>query len=537
MEMKRKAISLVACILAIAGLSGCTSESNQGSTDTTSQAGGQQTVDGSSQTDRYEITYAAWTSGPIVDNSIAETAIEEKFPNVDIIPLAFERASWQEQINTRVAGGDIPDIIFRDSRTLLEQYVQQGIVCEIPIEMLKEFAPDIYTGIAEYGYDTWLSSYFDGKIYGFPSTTINNTMPFTNGIRKDWLDEAGIDKVPETLEEYEEAFAAFAANGHYALTANGMSGMSNAFSFVYGAYGVFPDKWMLTEDGSGVEYGLVSQRSKQALETLANWYQAGYIDPEFVTDDAAKGKEKWANGQVGYIETTWNRLISGKEMYTALMDIDPNAEIAFAPAPIGPDGEHGYSHWGRIAGSFAFGKHLEQDQEKFALCLQVMNALASDEQLYLETHYGIEGTHWEKDSELGIPTPINGYHDSEKKAEIGNALLWGLPLPDVQKACDLPQNLDELTKMATDATMRDNEQYFNYVGNLMPADVLTEADPASQMQARWTIDFITGNAPISEFDTFVSEWMAAGGDKLTEVANEVYRSGVEQMNEIEELMK
>lgn len=541
MRAKSMTAVLLASLLAVTGMTGCGSQgagtSSSGGGSSSSSSSSKESKPEEAKPQNFTITYAAWTGGPVADGSIAEKAIEEMFPGVDFVPLAFERASWKEQINTRVAGGDIPDIIFRDDRALVEQYVQQQIIRDIPVDMMKEYAPHVYEEVCEYGYDTWLSSYIDGKIYGFPSTTISNTMPFTNGIRADWLKDAGIEKVPETLEEYEEAFAAFSKDGKYALSANGMSGMSNAFAFVFGAYGIFPDKWMLTEDGTGVEYGLVSQRSKAVLETLAKWYRAGYIDPEFVTNDGAKVKQKWANGQIGYIETTWSRLIPDKEMHRALMDVNPDAEIAFAPAPIGPDGQHGFSNWGRIGGSITFGKQLEKDEDKFAICLQIMDAVASDPDLYLATHWGVENEHYVIDPEVGTPVAINGYSDSEKKAEIGNALLWGLPLPSIQKKYALQQNLDELTAMAVDTTIVDNEHYFNYVGSLLPADAKQAGDPATQLQARWMIEFITGQAPISEFDTFVAEWMAAGGEEMTAAANEVYKAGTKQMSEIESLLQ
>lgn len=492
----------------------------------------------------YKITYAAWTSGAIQDNSVAEKSIEAAFPGVDLVPLAFERASWKEQINTRVAGGDIPDIIFRDDRTLLEQYVTQQILTEIPIKLLKENAPTCYKEICEYGYDTWLSSYINGKIYGIPSTTINNTMPFTNGIRMDWLSGSGISTVPTTIEEMTAAFDAFVnkdpdknnLKDTYAVTANGMTGMLTAFSAIYGAYGVFPDKWMLNKDGNGVEYGVVSQKMKPALQLLNSWYKAGYIDPEFVTNDAAKVKQKWANGQVGFIETTWGRLVEKAEMYVALKNVNPKAEIAMCPAPIGPGG-HGYSNWGRIAGSFAFGKPLEKDAGKFAVCLQILDKLCGDPDIYQLTHRGEQGKHWDYDPTTKLVVTINGYNDAEKKAEIGSALLWGLPLPSLQKQFSLPDNLAEVSKYAVDTTLVDTVDYFNYVGALIPAEAKQSADSATQMESRWLIEFITGSKNISEFDTFVSQWMAAGGKGLTEAANVVYKNGTKQMSEIEALMR
>ena len=495
------------------------------------------------EVERTPIRYAAWTSGPFNKETFAEKAIEEAFPDIDIELMAFERATWNEQINTRVASGDIPDIIFRDSRTLVDQYRQQGIIRDIPIEAIKEYAPNIYKEVGEYGYDTWISSYFDGKIYGFPSTTINNTIPFTNGFREDWLTNVGIDKVPETLAEVEEAFKRLTENDPdrngkndtYAITANGMTGMLTSFSFVFGAFGVFPNMWM--DDGSGgVEFGMVSSKMIPALETLNRWYKAGYIDPEFVTNDAAKVKQAWANGKVGFIETTWNRLVYNGEMVQALNAVNPDAKVVLAPASKGPDGEYGYYNWGRLGGSMTLAKHLEKDESKFIKCLKLLDGLAYDQDLYYLTHYGVENEQWKRDEATNSILKINGYDEADKMATLGNALLIGLPLPSVQRTF-LPKNLDEVSKYALPGTVKENEDYYIWVGALISNEATTAAQSATDMQLKAMIEFIIGTRPISEFNTFVEQWNKAGGTALTEAANEAFTAGLEVKNEIEEKMK
>lgn len=57
-----------------------------------------------------------WVSSSVEEDNGAEERLMERMPNVEIDFMPFERATWQDQINTRVAGGDIPDIIYRDAR-------------------------------------------------------------------------------------------------------------------------------------------------------------------------------------------------------------------------------------------------------------------------------------------------------------------------------------------------------------------------------------------------------------------------------------
>lgn len=116
----------------------------------------------------------------------------EKMPNVEIDFMPFERATWQDQINTRVAGGDIPDIIYRDSQSVVAQYVKQGIICEVPISKAKEYAPTIYEATKEYGEEVWLAAYADGKNWGLPSCSPALSLLFQS-LENGYVGKSGCD--------------------------------------------------------------------------------------------------------------------------------------------------------------------------------------------------------------------------------------------------------------------------------------------------------------------------------------------------------
>jgi len=44
------------------------------------------------------------------------------------------------------------------------------------------------------------------------------------------------------------------------------------------------------------------------------------------------------------------------------------------------------------------------------------------------------------------------------------------------------------------------------------------------MQDKTFSEIVYGKAPLSDFDKFVEEWKAGGGDKMTEEVNEWYKS-------------
>lgn len=495
--------------------------------------------------EKIKMTWAAWVLGPVDNNSYAEQKLEEVFSDVDFEFWAFERATWQDQINTRVAGGDIPDIIYRDSHGSVVDYAKQGVLAEVSIDLVKEYAPNVYKASLDYGEEVWLACNVDGINYGLPIMQPAQTRPFTNAWRKDWLDNVGITKVPETIEEFEEAFKKFVnedpdGNGQkdtYGLSFRGKDSGSHMFMAIMGAYGVFPGQWMLQSDGS-VKWGMTTDGAKQALTTLNRWYKEGIIDPEFVTTDNAILKQKWANGKIGYMTFgTWYRLIPGGEFYEALKAVDPNAEIIMGPAPKGPEGRYGYMNWGTITSSIAFGKHLEKEPQKLQTAIQIIDKIMSDKELYGNIKYGKEGEHWARNPEHNGVEPIAPYNDIQKTGTIGNNFFGSVVgIPEVQ---DFYARKDEheLYKYAISGNVKEGEDYFCWINLFVDPEVSKQAADAGPLAIKWAIDFITGAKPIDQFDQFVKEWEEAGGKLLTEEANRAYQEGKAKIDQIKDQIK
>ena len=485
------------------------------------------------------ISIANWVSGPVDENNYVKQELEKTFSDVKFEFIPFERATFKDQLNTRIAGGDVPDIIVRQFADELTDFAKQKIITEVPYDLIKKNAPNIFSATKEFGTEVWFATMYDNKNYGIPLMIQSNITPFTNGFRQDWLEKVGITKTPETISEYEDAFDKFVnkdpdGNGQkdtYALSAQGMDKMKEAFNSIFFSNGV-TRSWMLQSDGS-VEEGSVLQGSKETLKILADWYKKGYIDPEFITTDRKISEQKWNNGKVGFIETQWFQLGSPNgPLYNDLKVLNDKAKIAKAYAPKGPDGKFGYGGWGKITGSLAFGVHLKKDQPKLERALQIIDKISSEKDLWQTISKGKKGVHYNLD-EKGYAKKLEPFETTQKLGSVGTLFFtsWS-PIPKVQNELAVADNKENM-KYSTEGNVVDGKDYFSWIYIRMTPDDRQLYEKLTTMANKAFIEMIIGTKPIEYFDEFVEKWNAAGGIELKKRATEIYKEGSIKRDELE----
>ena len=493
---------------------------------------------------KMKVSFAAWVSSPMDKDSWLEMKLEEFFPDIDFDILAFERDTFLTQLNTRIAGGDIPDIMYRYERNQVEDLVNMGVVTEVPFDLIKKNAPKYLEATKGFGTDVWMACNVDGKNYGIPYMQYDMKVGTgTNGWRLDWLEKVGINKVPETLPEMEEALKRFVNNDPDGNGKNDTTGIlsegstltaNSCFSAIYMAHGVNPLHWFLQPDGT-VKLGIVTSQARDALRVISNWYKQGLIDREYVVADGKAKKEKWASGKGGYLDTTtWTRLVPpNSEFYNAIMDVNPNAKIALAPAIKGPEGKYGYPSYGGISSSLTFGSQLNQQPEKLERILQVIETIGTDSKIN-NLMNGEEGVHYNLDPKLKTKIYIEKYKDGKLRGPLGTNFFHfaSLGIPEIG-AQGRRTDYDELSKYARDKNVVDGKDYFPVVRLMIPSDVLQKTQDAQSVAARWEVNFVTGSKSLdTDWNQFIKEWEAAGGTALMKAANEAYKKSVTYIESI-----
>ena len=381
----------------------------------------------------------------------------------------------------------------------------------------------------------------NGVNYAIPTYNYNNRFHVASVWRDDWLKNVGITKIPETLEEFEEAFYKFRnedpdGNGKkdtYAISDKGI------FNSIFGAFGYLPhvmnstDAMWREKDGK-LAYAGIQPEMKEALALLAKWYKDGIIDPEFLTGENTGGhwsnSQAFLNGRIGYTANgVYYHVIppvaeedAGSAFYKDFKSIaGPDATYAIGKPPKGDSEIYGNFGGGTCSmGGIVFGKQLEEDEEKLNKILEIINTINTDKELYNISVYGFEGEHWDK-SESGLIISKEGVASSAERAKIGAANIFSLGglYPKEWRTSDV----DGITKKKYEWA----EQNTGYA--MIENDLVVDLDEISQysslldkMREEAYIEIITGEKPVEYFDEFVGEFLENGGQKMIDAANEWY---------------
>ncbi|MBD2847247.1 extracellular solute-binding protein [Paenibacillus sp. IB182496] len=515
---------LLACSV---GLAGCTSGnggSNQGGAGTGQN---EQTNETSSGTNEERMSID-WMNIPsdLSDESYALNAVEEAF-NVDIQYNDIPRADYVQKQQIVLTSGEVPDVMYVLDPNQLFKYVQQGLVAEVPVELIEAHMPGVKQALDSFAPQAWYYTKTDDRNYGIPLMYYNGQFNAKSAWRTDLLEEAGVEGIPQTLDEMEAAFEKLKQIGVYGMNTNGNS-YYYAFFTIFGAYGVMPPQWMV-KDGKVVN-AAIQPEAREALERLADWYSKGYIDPEFVT-----GKEleqKFVEGKFAYNHSlSLNAFDESNPNSTlnAIKAIKPDGMMEMTPLPVGAEGQQGGWAWGSAGSIYAFGKHLEDEPEKMARIMEMMEQTLTDPETFMQVAVGEEGTHWEYNNPdqpgEGL-TFIPPFDDSAKLATEGlknsfESIFAGMPGPDV------------IEPFLGARVVEDMEQYNAPVWDIFgKPDVLPSAGKywgdLTNLKTEVYAQIVRGDKTIEEFDAFVKQWNELGGAELEAEANELYQSVARQ---------
>ena len=508
-----------------------------------------------------KISVAGYMFGPVVDDVITpkvEEILKDKYGiNVDIEVVYIEQGNYAEILNTRLNDlATAPDVFLAQGNTTLNTYYDQGVIKTWDEDFFKENAPDVYEfimGGAAYGdlkndVEAWKkASMKDGKMVVLPSFKPDGSMPYKTLIyRGDWLDKLGVteETLPKTVDDFVALMERFVKEDPDGDGQDNTYGCSiTAMKALFGSYGLGTgysgsDSYWVLRDGKVVNSD-VTDDAKAVIGILADMYAKGLIDKEFVAGKESVEGSYWAishgmvNGLYGVsanasIDHYRLKGIAGPEdvggrcatEYWAVNGED--STFVYGPWPAGPNGDYGWMVGTPVAVSESAVYNASMDDAKLALIFRILNAFATDDELYMLAFAGIEGVHYTKKDD-GTITRLLGNDELNAAGVWGCRSLYGADRAFSQLGYDLAFYNDKT--IANRLNWFKKDQYNSYI-----QDVVTEPLPSAgelsgelnTIRDEAYTAFIRGEKSLDAWDDFVKAWLAAGGQTLTDEANAWY---------------
>ncbi|MCU6711851.1 extracellular solute-binding protein [Paenibacillus sp. J5C_2022] len=435
------------------------------------------------------------------------------------IPLTGNGARTQK-LNSLLAAGDAPDIIWEWGRNYPAELITQGAIQ--PLDEYIEKYSTSYKAFLES--NPALKSYVtfdDGSMYAATSNrTRLSSLDTGLYIRKDWLDQLQLS-MPETVEELLEVAKAFVERDP---DGNGKKD-TVAFSFDSRNFGMFENLFQAnsgywySEDGKA-KYGPTLDRYKNFLDTFKTMYEQGMIDKEFPTDKTfERSLQLWSSGKAGMWYGAWNSV-----KYNEVKQNVPAAHIVPVPAVSTEFGKNGYARTPEGIGDkmFMFNKTMKNPKAAVEFLDWMLDSG------WETLKYGIEGVHYK--IENGQKVPIDAEKNSKELKYAGNYILTNNYQPTVESLAT-PKNPDPLTQERNELLVQAYDIFTAEpfrsdfpIPSINPELAKIKADFGNELDKIRLKAVVSGDKYTSDMamEDIRKAWSKAGGDKAEQIMQDEF---------------
>ncbi|WNR43852.1 type 2 periplasmic-binding domain-containing protein [Paenibacillus roseipurpureus] len=544
--MKRKTFrhvgSLVSAALLVGSLAACSStESGKTSTSAPGTTGTKATAAAKNDTP-VTIEWAGYNINDVAPDANSEIIQEvSKRFNAKFNVWTADSQKYSEVFNVRMASGEIPDIL-RLKGFELSKLVDSGVAAEIPVETIKQKAPNYYKLIMDN--DTsgsaFRSSMYKGKNYGLSAFQLDGTYPTSLVWRTDWLKNVGITKIPETLAEFEDAIYKFTNNDPDKNGKKDTYGLSStAMQTVLGAFGPIPtdvikgttpysNLWYTVKDNK-VTMDAIQPEMKEGLKLLAKWYKDGVIDPEFVTGENKGGywatSHAFINNRIGVTGNVmyyhWTPPLTegdkGGAVYQEFIKVKPDAKYdetwSLGKAIKGPDGKaYGANIWGYNNETLVITKNAAKDPRKLDTILKMLDTLVTDKDYYMLANYGVKDKDYVINADGSVASKLKNPTETAQRGVSTFGMYTNNP--------DVVKQIFK-AKYAVADKVKGTGTPPSYLPSVEASGKFT-AD-LQKLTTENYIKIITGEQSIDSFDEYVKKARAAGANEIEKQYTEVIK--------------
>ncbi|QJD82315.1 extracellular solute-binding protein [Cohnella herbarum] len=469
----------------------------------------------------------------------------EKITNIKVSHSweAKRDEAFIQKVNLSIDSSDIPDAMVVD-RNQLRELVENEM-----IEDLTKVYEQYGSSLVKAMYDSTKGialqeASFGGKLYGLPNVAIEADAPSLLWIRQDWLEKLDLQppKTFDDLERIAKDFIERDPDGNGKRDTIGLPGDKkvvhgqqkaglNDFDTLFSAYHAFPKNWIKDGDGQ-VVYGSITPENKLALAKLADWYERGIIDNQFVLYKEAQ--EPIVANKTGMFFGPW------WTPYWPLAEAvsnDTKAEWRAFAVPLDSEGmfithmspttdrflvvRKGYEHPEAVVKMLNVFTRLERRQDPNSAEVKSLDDFSAQTGIQLRSYYPF-------DLLLDYADAITQRYVNVQKALRGEIDPTSLD-PDTKQVYEQSVAEKENPKKNMDGWKAAKAS--EYGGGLLYTTDMVQVrgifyGTTKTMETKWPglqklenetfLKIIVGDEPISAFDDFVAEWKRQGGDRITE---------------------
>ncbi|MDI4648418.1 extracellular solute-binding protein [Cohnella hashimotonis] len=432
----------------------------------------------------------------INSNRLIDKLREASGFNIQYEALPLENPS--QKISIIFASGDVPDIMTIAGKSDYFKLAKQGALEPLDDLIAKEM-PNVSNMAGQEALD---AVKFDGKIYAIP---YRQAQKVGNGLlaRTDVLKELGL-KEPGTLDEFYETMKTIKEKKNIAplsIATSNPGYFFDGFTPFAAAFGVAtPTK---IKDGKLV-FSWVQPEYKEFLETMKKWYDEGLLDQEFAIKKGTQ--DTLINGTAVFTPMYWG---SVPEIDNALKEKKEGGTVGFIAPPVGKNGESGLQD-SSISTTYIIIPKQAKNKLGAAQYLNFLYTPETDELV----NYGIEGTDYTKKDGVITQTP-------EQSANIPWRSIYPLGDTDAGFAARLKAKglLPYYEPLLQYKKLREET---NYAPSVEAYDAkFTEL--RNYMEEN-SMKFIMGKRSLSEFDSYVKDFNAKGGQDAIDAMNAWFAS-------------
>ena len=460
--------------------------------------------------------------------------------NINVFALEAD-GSYEEALAAAISDRDIPDVMVVNGRDNLARLVESGMIADLS-EVYEQCTTDTIKEMYDsYGDFLLDSATFDGKLYALPNAEIDDGAMML-WLRDDWIEKLGLKK-PETMEEAMDVVKAFvendvAGNGEtvgLACSTGLIAGSDETYGVdtVFTKYGSVPENWILNDNGE-VEYGSLTQETKEALGYLNELYESGVIDSRFLLRKTENIDELVIDGKCGAIFGRW---WAPNNPLNASYDADHTAD--WEPYFLTAEEENqvqtfaSFDDWMYVV--------VRKGYEHPEIVGKYVSAIF-DYSRYEDNQYAREVNEYFSINVDPTARPMNinvDYRDALYRSgeNIRKALTNEISITQLS---GLERSYYDTCRSFVGGSLTTANGWAAYTSRVTAVDTLIEGgikeenllfmgeadaeipQELQELEQQTFLQIIVGEKPLDYFDTFVVEWYENGGRELTDSVREAY---------------